>query len=247
VTGLNDRPVVLLHGCGGSVVSTFAEPGWLNALADRGRMAMAPDLPGHGASAASRNPADYADLAGLILPQLPQGPFDGIGFSLGSKLLLAITLRCAGRVQRLVLGGIGDNVFAEERVAAAAARALEHGAGPDTPAPVLDFLRTWEPQRNDPLAVAAVLRRPPNPVFSPDDLRHVCCPVLIVNGELDAVNQMGNRLESGLCNAHKRILPGVGHFDLPGRREFMREAIEFLCADAASANSRGDTAAGSRA
>ena len=88
---------------------------------------------------------------------------------------------------RLVLGGIGDNVFAPESIAEAAAHALERGATADTPPPVLAFLRTWEPERNDALAIAAVLRRPPNPTFTRSGLGRIAQPVLIVNGDADPV------------------------------------------------------------
>ena len=229
------RPIVLLHGCGGSAASTFVATGWLEAIEGCGRRAMAPDLPGHGSREASRDPADYRDLAGLLLPRLPAGPFDGIGFSLGAKLLLELALRIPRRVARLVLGGIGDNVFAAEQVAGAAAHALEAGPGPDTPTAVRAFLETWEPERNDALAVAAVLRRPANPVFTPERLRKLDCPVLIVNGELDPVARAGTRLASSLPGSRTVVISGAGHFDLPRQEKFIREALDFLGASVTQA------------
>ena len=129
------RPVVLLHGCGGSRESTFVSTGWLGALLQSGRAGLALHLPGHGTRPASHDPSTYADLAGLVLRDLPPGPFDVVGFSLGAKLALELAIRAPERTGRLVLGGIGDNVFAQESIAEAAARALEHGATVDTPPP----------------------------------------------------------------------------------------------------------------
>jgi pimeloyl-ACP methyl ester carboxylesterase len=119
-------------------------------------------------------------------------------------------------------------VFAPESIAEAAATALERGATADTPPPVLAFLRTWEPQRNDPLAIAAVLRRPPNPTFAEDRLGRIVAPVLIVNGDADPVARLGNRLVSSLANVTCVTLPGVDHLELPAQRDFIRHAVAFL-------------------
>jgi pimeloyl-ACP methyl ester carboxylesterase len=175
-----------------------------------------------------RDPAHYADLAGLVANELPTGPFDSVGFSLGAKLLLELALRMPERIGRMVLGGVGDNVFAPEGVAEQAARALECGLAADTPPAVLAFLRTWEPQRNDALAVAAVLRRAPNPVFTPERLARITQPVLIVNGADDPVARSASRLLGSLAQVKHQTLPGVGHFDLPAQAAFIRAAISFL-------------------
>jgi pimeloyl-ACP methyl ester carboxylesterase len=224
----NQCPVVLLHGCGGSVAAAFEGPGWMRAIEAAGRTIIAPDLPGHGRDDVSRNPADYADLATLLEPCLPAGRFDAIGFSLGAKLLLELTLRHTERVGRLVLGGIGDNVFAPEAIAEAAARALESGPDADTPPPVRAFLSTWEPECNDALAIAAVLRRPPNPNFTPERLARVECPVLIVNGSEDPLGRASQRLRACLPAARSETLPGVGHFDLTAQRDFIFLALDFI-------------------
>lgn len=223
-----ERPVVLLHGCGGTRESTFVATGWVAALSDAGRSSIALHLPGHGTHSASRNPESYADLAGLLTPELPAGVFDVVGFSLGAKLALELAIRMPERIGRLALGGIGDNVFAPESIAGAVALALERGATPETPAPVLAFLETWEPARNDAVAIAAVLRRPPNPTFTEERLRRIVAPVLVVNGAEDPVARHWDRLMSGLTDATWVTLPGVDHFGLPAQAAFMRHAVDFL-------------------
>jgi pimeloyl-ACP methyl ester carboxylesterase len=225
---LGRRPVVLLHGCGGSFESAFETTGWLEALRAAGRTPVKIHLPGHGVIPAPHDPAYYADLAGLVMKELPAEPFDAIGFSLGAKILLEIALRAPTNVGRMVLGGVGDNVFAPERIAEAAALALEHGPTADTPPPVLAFLKTWEPDRNDPLAVAAVLRRPPNPVFTPERLEGIVQPLLVVNGTADPVAREASRLFASLPQAHQIALGGVGHFDLTAQAAFIAESMRFL-------------------
>lgn len=242
MTRATPRPVILLHGCGGSRRASFEQTGWLEALAAAGRSAIALDLPGHADKAASRDPAGYADLAGLMAHALPAGPLDAVGFSLGAKILLEIAVREPERVRRLVLGGVGDNVFAPEHVAEAAARALELGPTPDTPEAVKAFLQTWDPGWSDALAVAAVLRRPPNPTFTTERLRQVVSPVLIVNGSEDPVTRQGDRLLASLADARRVTLPGVDHFGLPGQREFIQHALAFLASDLDSERAPSKTA-----
>ena len=232
-----ERPVVLLHGCGGSRESTFESTGWLSALSAAGRSPLALHLPGHGTRSASHDPASYADLASLVTPELPDGAFDAIGFSLGAKLVLELAMRAPERIGRLVLGGIGDNVFAPESIAEAAARALETGATPATPPPVRAFLQTFEPERNDRLGIAALLRRPPNPTITEDRLRRISAPVLIVNGAADPVSRFAHRLVSNLRNVTCVTLPGVDHFGLPAQAAFIRHATDFLKAEAAGQTS----------
>ena len=219
-------PLVLLHGCGGSPEQAFAETGWVAAFRAAGREAITPRLPGHGREDPSHDPADYADLAGALLPRLPER-FDVVGFSLGAKLTLDIAVRFPGRIRRMVLGGIGDNAFAPETIGDAAASALENGPDENTPPPVRMFLDTWDPALNDPLAIAAVLRRPANPVLAEADMAAIDIPVAVVNGGDDFVASMGTRLIDAL-GVSQTLLPGIGHFDLTGRPEFLSLAREFL-------------------
>jgi pimeloyl-ACP methyl ester carboxylesterase len=221
-------PVVLLHGCGGTRQATYEATGWITTLKARGCAVHVPDLPGHGARNASHDPDDYADLADSLLSRLPAGPFMAVGYSLGAKLLLEIAARDPQRVSRAVLGGLGDNLFAPEAVALAAALALEHGVTADTPPPVREFLRHWDGTSNQASAVAAVLRRPANPVFTPHRLRQVKMPILLVNGAVDPVAARVDQLLAALPAAQLHVLPGVGHFDLPVQPEFQRLAIAFL-------------------
>lgn len=220
-------PVVLLHGCGGSPEQAFIASGWPAAFAAAGRSVLAPRLPGHGRDGPSHDPAAYADLAAALLPGLPDGPLDLVGFSLGAKIALDIAARWPQRVRRMVLGGIGDNAFAPETVGEAAASALEHGPSTDTPPGVRAFLATWDPALNHPLAVAAVLRRPANPHLAEADVAAIRAPVTVINGADDFVMTMGTRLFAAL-GTQPLVLSGVGHFDLTSQSQFRDTAVRFL-------------------
>jgi pimeloyl-ACP methyl ester carboxylesterase len=220
-------PVILLHGCGGSPEDAFERTGWLAAFGNEGRDVRALRLPGHGRGHPSHDPADYADLAASLMGDMPEAPCDIVGFSLGAKLALDIAVRFPERVRCMVLGGIGDNAFAPETIGEAAAHALEHGPDEHTPSPVRAFLDTWNPALNDPLAIAAVLRRPANPVFTEADIAAISKPIAIVNGGADFVASMGTQL-LGALGVEQLLLLGVGHFDLTGQHEFRDFAVRFL-------------------
>ncbi len=221
-----DLPIVMLHGCGGSAEATFLLTGWVEALIAAGRSILPITLPGHDADA-SHDPADYSDLAGAVLARLPR-QFDAVGFSLGGKLLLEIAARAPERVGRLVIGGVGDNLFAPERSAEASAAALENGIDPSTPQAIAGFYGYCAASGANLRSIAAVLRRPPNPVFDPERLGGIAAPVLLVIGDADPIAMPAGNLSAALPNAETVILPGVDHLSLPANPEFVRNALAFL-------------------
>ena len=221
-------PVVLLHGWGGSFASTFAAAGWTERLKEAGRRVIAVDLPGHGDSSASRDPGAYADLTGSLAAKLPPDRIDAVGFSLGAKLALSLAERWPERVRTLVLGGLGDNAFAPEPSGEALAQALEAGLTERTPGALAALVRyTWI-GGGHPGALAAVLRRVPNPVLTPEGLARLVGPVLLVNGERDTVALPDDRLRTALRGARYLAIPGVSHLALPDCAAFQEAAVDFL-------------------
>ncbi len=70
------------------------------------------DLLGHGEAAKPHDPAAYAELERDVVRALPAtGPVDAIGFSLGATLLLRVAAADPSRFGRLVVGGVGANLF----------------------------------------------------------------------------------------------------------------------------------------
>ena len=51
-----DRPVVLVHGLGGSAATTWQSNGWMDLIADAGRPVIGIDLLGHGAAEQPHDP-----------------------------------------------------------------------------------------------------------------------------------------------------------------------------------------------
>ena len=218
---------VLLHGWGGSFASTFGSSGWAETFARAGRELIGIDLPGHG-GAGSADPTHYAHLAEDVEKRLPPREIDIIGYSLGGKIALAIALRNHVHMRKIVIGGVGDNLFAPEASGELVAQTLVDGATPGTPDAVVALVDYSKLSGSDPAALAAVLRRPPNPVIADGDLAALSHPILLVNGEKDALATPSERLLKSLPLASRIILPGIDHLALPACPAFRDAALRFL-------------------
>lgn len=224
-------PILLLHGWGGSSASTFGAHGWEEHLAQVDRDVVSIDLPGHGPDGGSHDPDDYSDLAGMLDALIPAGQLDVIGYSLGGKLALELASRQPSRFRRLVIGGVGDNVFLPELNGSAVADALEHGLSDDASAPVRALVEYSAASRSDPLALAAVLRRRPNPIATESRLSMIAGDILIVNGTDDHLAHPDERLRHAVGPHRYAALDGIDHFVLPKTGAFKALAVQFLEAD----------------
>ncbi len=225
---MEQPPVLILHGWGGSFASTFAANGWTGALAHAGRTVLDIDLPGHGSAPSSINPEDYSDLARSVLGRLPNGPIDVVGYSLGAKVALAMALAVPDRIRRLVLIGIGDNVFAPEAFAAPVIAALENGVDETTPAAVRGLIEYSKASGSSPTALAAVLRRPPNPVLTPMAISRLRPVVQVINGSDDVVALPDIALRDALGDITYVLVGRTDHLQLPRIDAVLQRSIEFI-------------------
>jgi pimeloyl-ACP methyl ester carboxylesterase len=227
--------VVLVHGWGGSFASTWERSGFTALLADAGRDVIGIDLLGHGTAPKPHEPAAYADLEARIVDALPDGPVDAVGFSLGALTLLRTAIAAPERFQRLVLAGIGRNVF--ERDDAATARILAGVEGTSQPAAgdgvdehdnlARLFGQYANIEGNDALALAAVLRRPDPGPITPADIARVTCPVLVALGDHDFA-QPADALVEALPDARYVALRNTDHFATPESFAFIDAVLDFL-------------------
>lgn len=222
-----DPPVVLVHGWAGSFDATWCRSGFTELLRDAGRAVIGIDLLGHGTAPKPHEPEAYADLTARVVEALPEDPVDAVGFSLGALTLLRTAVDHPTRFRRLVLAGIGRNVF--ERDDSGTQRILEALAGTAPPEDNLGrvFAQYARQPDNDVAALAAVLRRPPAPELTADHLARVTADVLVVVGDRDVVHPADQLVES-LPAARATTLRGVDHFATPESFGFIDAALEFL-------------------
>ncbi len=230
-------PVVLVHGWGGSFAETWERTGFTMLLADAGRQVIGVDLLGHGNAPKPHDPDAYGDLGARIFEAIteqtgsPDTVVDAIGFSLGAMTLLRAAIREPGHFRRLVLAGIGQNVFERDEAATRAiVEAIE--AGSDT----VDsgsgnrarlFAQYAHRPGNDPVALAAIMKRPPSASLVAGDLAGVTCPVLVAIGDEDFAGP-ADALVDALPDARQRILRRTDHFATPESFDFIDATLEFL-------------------
>jgi pimeloyl-ACP methyl ester carboxylesterase len=219
--------VLLVHGWGGSFASTWERSGFTALLADAGREVIGVDLLGHGTAPKPHDPAAYADLTTRIVDALPDRPVDAVGFSLGALTLLRTAIAAPERFHRLVLAGIGRNVFERDDAATARIIAGVEGTAANDDNLARLFGQYARIEGNDSLALTAVLRRPdPGPITAADVAR-VTCPVLVALGDHDFA-QPADALVEALPAARYVELRNTDHFATPESFAFIDAALDFL-------------------
>jgi pimeloyl-ACP methyl ester carboxylesterase len=226
---MSSEPVVLVHGLGSSFEHGWRASGWIDLLGDSGRSVIGVDILGHGNAPKPRNPAAYSDLEASVAARLPDEPVDAIGFSLGAQLLLRLAAADPQRFRRLVLIGVGANALRVDPTEGLAT-AFEQGVDDDNVAARV-FLSLAAEAGNDPLAMAACLRRPARPLTT-DELRRVTCPVLVILGDKDFAGPADPLLDA-LPDARLVTLKGIDHFQSPRDFGCIDAALNFI--DAAPA------------
>src|SRR5258707_464033 len=206
-----DIPVVLVHGFASSFERNWREPGWVDLLHEEVRPVIGVDLLGHGQAAKPSEPAAYAALEESIVAALPAaGQVDAIGFSLGAQLLLRVASGSPARFRRIVLAGVGDNVFASSD-AEPVARAVETGQAAEEAGPSAAALAHFAmAPGNDRAALAACLRRPHAPLTEAD-VTSIRARVLVILGDRDFAAP-ADRLVAALPDVRLLTLPGTDHF-----------------------------------
>jgi pimeloyl-ACP methyl ester carboxylesterase len=198
----------------------------VDLLAEAGRQVIAVDLLGHGTAAKPHDPEAYQDLEQCVERVLPGQPVDAIGFSMGAQLLLAVASKMPSRFSRLVVGGVGANVFSQDD-AELVAQAVERGDGGAADASVARaFAQFATAPGNDPAALAACLRGRRSRL-QPEQLAAVTCPVLVVLGDRDFAGPADPLLEA-LPDARLVSLRGADHFGTPKDFRFLDAALGFL-------------------
>jgi pimeloyl-ACP methyl ester carboxylesterase len=217
--------VLLVHGFGSSFRHGWADDGWPDLLADEGREVVGGDLLGHGSAPKPVDPAGYDGIEQWVVDTFMTAPqVDAVGFSLGARILLTIAKDQPERFGRLVVMGVGENLFRNDQHGALA-DAIEKGAAPDEIG-MRVFDQLAADPRNDRAALAALMRRQP-PALDASNLAKVTCPVLVVIGTEDFAGP-ADRLVDALPDARLVTLQGVDHFATPKDFRAIDAALGFL-------------------
>ncbi len=210
------RPVVLIHGLGGSFEQNWRRSGWVDALRASGRPVLPFALPGHSSPAPAageedRVVRDLVDLARV------QGPVDAVGFSVGALLLLTAAVREPAAFGRIALLGLGDVQL----------RSRPTNEFFDGDSPMLRGVRLGAERAGHDLGEVLTFARRQ---FQPPEfaeLGRITQPVLLVLGDRDPVGPATGLL-SGLPDARLVSLAGVDHGGTWARLECQAAVLDFL-------------------
>lgn len=219
--------VVLLHGFAGT---RHAWDGVAALLDGERYRPLALDLRGHGAARAAR-PIGFAEVVADVLAAAP-GRFALCGYSMGGRIALHVALAAPSRISRLVLisSSAGIDGPAER---AARRRADERLAGEIERGSIEEFVARWRAQplfaedpewvreraaldqrRNDPAALAAVLRALGTGRMAPlwERIAALRVPLAALAGERDAkFVALADRLVATAPLGRSVTVPGAGH------------------------------------
>ena len=222
---MSDNPVVLVHGFASSFEHGWREPGWVDLLADAGREVIPVDLLGHGSAEKPHDPEAYDHIEESVAAVLPAGrPVDAIGFSLGAKTILRLASDDPSRFDRIVVGGVGANVFSDQG-GETIAKAVEEGTSDDDIAGRV-FASLASAPGQDRKALAACMRRAMK-ALTPEQVAKVDRPVLVVLGDKDFAGP-ADPLIDALPNAKLVMLRNVDHFATPSDFGFIDAALNFI-------------------
>ena len=113
-------PLLMIHGFASSSRVNWISAGWFDFFVREGRRVIALDNRGHGESGKPYDPAEYeapvmAEDSRRLLDHLGIERADVVGYSMGARIGLFLTLNHPDRVRRLVLGGVGANLLVEAK------------------------------------------------------------------------------------------------------------------------------------
>lgn len=220
-------PIALIHGFATSFLRTWKDNAWVDLLTDAGREVIPVDLLGHGTADKPHDPSAYAELEDHALAQLPTSPIDAVGFSMGARTLLYLAATNPGRFQRLVVAGVGRNLFERDEDHGRSILAGVAGEAPPEDPVGRHFGDLARAPDQDVDALLALMQRPAGIGISAELLAAIEIPVLVVLGDEDFAGP-ADLLMDALPNAELVTLRGVDHFSTPKDFGFIDAALGFL-------------------
>ncbi|MBV8593680.1 MAG: alpha/beta fold hydrolase [Caulobacteraceae bacterium] len=165
-----------------------------------------------------------ADHAGL-------GRFDLMGYSMGAHIALALALSAPGRVDRLILGGVGARLLGEGPPWASGMTLPEAMRVEDPSAiadPILKGFRAFADQQGDDRLALAACAEAGGSAGSRPDFSDVRAPALVVAGSLDTLAGDPKALAEAIPGAKAVTLPAADHFSAIPHALFKAAVFDFL-------------------
>ncbi|GAB4423333.1 MAG: alpha/beta hydrolase [Anaerolineae bacterium] len=238
VTG-QGRPVLALHGWGGSIHSFWPVAERLSKI---GYAVHLLDLPGFGQTEAPPEPWSVADYARFVLAYLDANDLSRVallGHSFGGRIALVLAAQYPERVSRMVLAnsaGLRTPPSLQQRLRHSAARLLRHSLDLLGLTSTRERLQAFYNRRyaSQDYLNAGPLRETFLRVIGEDLTAYaaqVQAPTVLIWGDRDTDTPLwqGRRLEQIMPDAGLVVFPGAGHFSYLERlNEYLRVVEHFL-------------------
>jgi pimeloyl-ACP methyl ester carboxylesterase len=223
------RPIVLVHGFCSDYELNWVGSRWQETMVGAGRRVLGLDCRGHGHSDKPHDPAAYrlSTMAGdvvRLLDHLDVEAADYLGYSMGARIGLEAAARHAGRLGRVVLGGLG-RVGATGK-AEVIARRMRGDESVNDPAAESFYRFAVARPVNDLEALACcILGQQLDP---PPDLDSIQVPVAVMAGDQDPIARDAPELANQIPGARYVPIGGRNHMNAVPARHFKAAALEFL-------------------
>jgi pimeloyl-ACP methyl ester carboxylesterase len=233
-----DKTVLLIHGFATSRAENWRRLGWYGAFERKGYRVVALDQRGHGESDKPHDPAAYSreallgDIVGLM-DHLGLGRVDLMGYSMGARMALQTAINHPGRIDNLIVGGVGGRMFELPDPAKAPtmtmAEAMQAADPESIPDKTLQGFRLFaDSQGEDRLALAAFTEGRMGGGFDKDDLFAIRAPTLVVAGSRDEMAGDPQALADLIPGAKAVTLPACDHFSAIPHALYKAAVFDFL-------------------
>ena len=222
-------PILFLHGLATSGSRTWGDNGWIDLVDEAKRESLVIDLPGHGENYANSEHATFEKSISFVEENIHDTPIDGIGFSLGARMLLTIASRQPKIFRKLVLSGVGESLFSlDSNRYKSIHKGISGTPDPEDPESRY-FHQLAESSDINRVALKALIASPMTQIDK-ESIAKIECPVLVVLGENDFA-QPATELIEALPDATYLELKRVDHFSTPKNFNFIESALRFLNAE----------------
>ena len=227
------KAMVLVHGFSSNRYENWKRMGWYDAIVAKGLRGLALDCRGHGESAKPHDPAlyDRAAMARDVFNLLDHAGVERahlLGFSMGAHIALTAALVDPGRIDHLVVAGVGARMFDPPRAEGAMAEAMEAASPDEIADPMLKSFRHFaDEQKEDRLALAACSRGTRVPLTR-DSLMAIRRPTVVIAGARDQLAGPPQGLAEAIPGAKAVTLPGCDHFSCIGHPMFKATVFDFF-------------------
>jgi pimeloyl-ACP methyl ester carboxylesterase len=223
------KAIVLVHGFSSNRYENWKRMGWYDAIAGKGLRGLALDCRGHGEAlphdpsmaAMAKDVFTLMDHAGVERAHL-------LGFSMGAHIALTAAMNDSGRIDHLVVAGVGGRIFEPAREPEAMAKAMEAASPDEIGDPMLKSFRHFaDEQKEDRLALAACSRGPRSAITR-DALAAIRRPALVIAGARDQLAGPPQGLADAIPGAKAVTIPGCDHFSMIAHGLFKASVFDFF-------------------